>query len=205
MIGSPHVLDRLRYFLGVYCALLVPLGLLFWFVIHPWARWWRRLGPTRTYLIVIPLLIACGAALFRVRIWLLGADLGTNWILIGLAFVFTSAMLSLEPRYWKHLNVATLVGVPELTPSGPQTGALLQEGIYRVVRHPRYVSAGIGMIATLLFVNYLGLYVMMLLAVPVGFVMVAFEERELVDRFGDNYRKYQREVPPFIPRWRHGR
>ena len=70
------MIDRLRYFLGVYCAILVPLGVLFWFVIHPWARWWRRLGPTRTYLIVLPPLVVCAALLFRVRVWLLGSKAG---------------------------------------------------------------------------------------------------------------------------------
>jgi protein-S-isoprenylcysteine O-methyltransferase Ste14 len=196
------VLDHLRYFLGVYCAILAPVGVVFWFVIHPWARWWRRLGPTRTYLIVIPPLVVCGVLLFRVRVWLLGANLGTNWILIGIAIVLTGVTLWLEPQYWKHLNIATLVGVPELAPTAQRTGKLLQEGVYGVVRHPRYVIAGIGMLASVLFVNYLGLYLLMLIVVPAGLVMVAFEERELVGRFGEDYRRYQREVPRFIPRWR---
>jgi protein-S-isoprenylcysteine O-methyltransferase Ste14 len=149
-------------------------------------------------------LVVGGVLLFRVRTRLLGADLGTNWILIGIAIVFASVMLWIDSHYWKHFNMATLLGVPELAPPGEHRGALLHEGIYRVVRHPRYVSSGIGLVATLLFVNYLGLYVMMVLAVPVGLVIVTFEERELVDRFGDDYRKYQREVPQFIPRWRRG-
>src|SRR5258707_7200586 len=134
-----NVIDHLRYYLGVYCVILVPLGLLFWFVIHPWAQWWRRLGPARTYFIVIPGLVVCGVMLFRVRAWLLGANLGTNAILIGIAIVFTGVTLWLEPRYWKHLNIATLVGVPELSPAGQGSGKLLQDGIYGVVRHPRYV------------------------------------------------------------------
>ena len=71
-----------------------------------------------------------------------------------------------------------------------------------MVRHPRYVSAGIGIIANALFINYAGLYVLILVLVPLGYLMVVFEEQELIDRFGEEYRKYQREVPPFIPRWR---
>jgi arylsulfatase A len=196
------VIERLRYFLGVYCVILAPLGVLFWFVIHPWARWWRRIGPARTYFIVIPPLVVCGVLLFRIRVWLLGANLGTNSILIGIAIVLTGVTLCLEPRYWKHLDIATLVGVPELAPTAQRRGKLLQEGVYGVVRHPRYVTAGIGMMASVLFVNYLGLYLLMLIVVPAGLVMVAFEERELVGRFGEDYRKYQREVPRFIPRWR---
>ena len=196
------MIDRLRYFLGVYCAILVPVGVLFWFVIHPWARWWRQLGPTRTYLIVLPPLVVCGALLFRVRVWLLGSNLGTNWILIGIAIFLLVVTLWLEPKYWKQLNMATLVGVPELSLTVQRRGKLLREGVYGVVRHPRYLISGIGMMASVLFVNYLGLYLLMLVAVPAGLVMVVFEERELVGRFGEDYRRYQREVPRFIPRWR---
>jgi protein-S-isoprenylcysteine O-methyltransferase Ste14 len=32
--------------------------------------------------------------------------------------------------------------------------------------------------------------------------MIVFEERELVERFGEEYRKYQRRVPQLIPRLR---
>jgi len=38
--------------------------------------------------------------------------------------------------------------------------------------------------------------------VPLGYLMIVFEEQELIDRFGEEYRKYQQEVPRFIPRWR---
>ena len=40
---------------------------------------------------------------------------------------------------------------------------------------------------------------MMLAAIPIGLVLVRFEERELVGRFGDAYRSYQRDVPRFVP------
>ena len=37
---------------------------------------------------------------------------------------------------------------------------------------------------------------------PAGFVVLMFEERELVNRFGEEYRQYQSEVPQIIPRFR---
>jgi len=84
--------------------------------------------------------------------------------------------------------------------SQQRKGKLLREGVYGVVRHPRYLSAGIGMIANALIVNYLGVYVLLIAVVPPGYLMLVLEERELLGRFGDAYREYQRDVPRLIPR-----
>jgi protein-S-isoprenylcysteine O-methyltransferase Ste14 len=197
------VIDRVRYFLGVANVIVVPLGLLYWLTIHMWARWWRRWGPLWTYAAVLPVLAALGVFIFEVRGPLLGADLGTNWSLIGIALVLSYPIAWLELQYWRQLSISTLVGVPEL--SQRQKGKLLRDGIYGVVRHPRYLSAGIGLMASILLVNYLGLYILVLSVIPLGYLVLVLEERELVDRFGDAYREYQRDVPRLIPRLRRGR
>jgi protein-S-isoprenylcysteine O-methyltransferase Ste14 len=201
-----YVIDSIRYFLAVLNMVVLPSGLLFWFVIHPWARSWRALGPMRTYACVLPVVVAFGALLFRARRPLLGADLGTNGTLIAIAVFLYGVMTWLELQYWRQLNIATLVGIPELSPTTEhRKGRLLQHGIYRVVRHPRYLSAGIGVIANALIINREGMYILILLLFPAGCVMTVLEERELVERFGEEYRKYQREVPLIIPRLRRTR
>jgi protein-S-isoprenylcysteine O-methyltransferase Ste14 len=45
---------------------------------------------------------------------------------------------------------------------------------------------------------------LMLAAGMTGYMLVGllFEERDLVRRFGDDYRSYQRQVPMLIPGWR---
>jgi len=196
------MIDRVRYFFGVGSVIFLPAGLLFWLVIHPWVRWWRRWGPLRTYFVVFPAMTAVGALLFRFREPLLGTNLGTNWGLVAVAAVMYAGVTWLEFQYWRHLSFATLVGIPELSPRGQQQGRLMQEGIYGVVRHPRYLSAGVSVIANALFINYAGLYLVVLLLVPVGYLMIVLEERELIERFGEEYRTYQRGVPRLIPRWR---
>lgn len=196
-----YVIDRVRHLLAVLSLVTLPPGLLFWFVIHPWARWWRRLGPVRTYLIVFPVVIAFGALLFRFRGRLLGADLGMRWGLIIIATVLYGVSTWIAFQHWRHLSIATMIGIPELSPIGQGKGKLLQDGVYRVVRHPRYLSAGLAVIAVALFVDYVGLYVLILLLFPLGYPMLVLEERELVDRFGEEYRQYQREVPRILPRW----
>ena len=180
--------------------MIMPAGLLYFLLIHSWASRWRKLGPARTYLIVLPLVAALATAVYLVRGTLLGRDLGTNWLLIGFAAVLYGIQMWFELQYWKQISIATLAGVTELSRTGNEASKLVREGIYAKVRHPRYASAGLGMMGNVLLINYLGLYLLFLLVIPVGLWMLSLEERELVDRFGDAYRRYQREVPRFVPR-----
>ena len=121
------MIDRLRYYLAILNLIVIPSGVLFWFLIHPWARSWRRLGPIRTYLIVVPVSVAFGALLFRFRGPLLGADLGTHWSLVAVALLLYGVMTWLEFQYRKHLSYRIMVGIPELSPTGHKQERLLQE------------------------------------------------------------------------------
>jgi protein-S-isoprenylcysteine O-methyltransferase Ste14 len=99
------------------------------------------------------------------------------------------------------LSIRTAVGIPEVSRAGSAGGKMLSDGVYAVVRHPRYLSAGIGVIGNALLVNRVGVYAMIAVIFPIGFVMLVFEERELVERYGDEYRRYQHEVPRIVPRF----
>jgi len=68
------------------------------------------------------------------------------------------------------------------------------------MRHPRYVGLQIGTLALSLFVNHLSSYVVVLGLFPLIWVLVVAEDRELRDRFGDEYAKYAAKAPWFIPR-----
>src|SRR3954471_16424952 len=138
------MLDRVRYALGVLTIVVAPPGLVFWFIIHLWARGWRQLGAARTYAIVLPPLIALIALLFRFRNALLGADLGASRLLIAIAIVLYGASTWIEFRCWAQLSIRTAVGIPEVSRAGLAAGKMLSDGVYGVIRHPRYLSAGIG-------------------------------------------------------------
>jgi protein-S-isoprenylcysteine O-methyltransferase Ste14 len=190
-------LDGFRYYLGIVTAIAVPLGISYWLVLHAFARLWRRWGAPRTYLLLLPVLFAAGVLLFRMRGRLLGTDLGTNGALIVIALVLCCPMIWLELQYWRKLKLATLLGIPEV--SKHTSGTLMHDGIYGVVRHPRYLSAGIGLLVNALIANYSGLYLLLAAALAPGYLMLRLEERELVERFGDAYREYQAHVPQLIP------
>jgi len=197
------MMDHVRYWLGLFGFIVYAPGLLFWLVIHPWAHWWRMLGLRRTYFIVFSMLAVVSVLLFQVRRALLGTDLGTSWILIGAGLLFYGIFACLGLTYGRHashLSFAVRMGVSELSCcDGRQT--LLREGIYRVVRHPVYLTAAIAGIPFALVINYAGVYILFASALPVFYLITILEERELIARFGEEYRRYQREVPRLIPRW----
>jgi protein-S-isoprenylcysteine O-methyltransferase Ste14 len=133
------------------------------------------------------------------------ADLGMNWGLIAIGAILYGLSTWIAFQHSKHLSIATMIGIPELSPTAQLKGKLLKEGIYRMVRHPRYLSAGLAVIAVALFVDYMGVYILIFLLFPLGYPMLVFEERELIDRFGEEYRQYQQEVPRILPRWRRAK
>jgi protein-S-isoprenylcysteine O-methyltransferase Ste14 len=51
-----------------------------------------------------------------------------------------------------------------------------------------------------LFTNYLSAYVILAASVPILLAIIHIEERELRDRFGEDYARYCALVPRFWPR-----
>lgn len=79
-------------------------------------------------------------------------------------------------------------------------GEFKKPALYRVVRHPMMLGFLLGFWATPhMTYSHLTLSVGMTLYILVG---IAFEERDLVRRFGASYLEYQRSVPKLIPWFR---
>ena len=74
--------------------------------------------------------------------------------------------------------------------------------MYARLRHPRYAAALLGVCAAAFFSNHLALYLQCPACLGLLYGMTRMEERELVARFGEEYVKYQRWVPRFLPGYR---
>ena len=191
-------MDATRYFFGVILIVGIPPAVLYWLLVHPFVGFWRRLGPRWAIAIVGTICALLCVFLFRWRLSILGADLGTNWFFVGIGVLFygVSAWMSILTK--RQLSVRTFSGMPELAGDGARE-TLLEEGIYAVVRHPRYLSVVVGTFGFAMVVNYVGSYLMVLGTIPTLFLVAFLEERELVDRFGDAYRNYRERVPALFP------
>jgi protein-S-isoprenylcysteine O-methyltransferase Ste14 len=191
-----------RYVVAVLLLVYLPPAMLLWLVIHPFVGFWRRFGPLWTYLILAGPAVAMMAGLYLVRDTLLGPDLGVGLLPAMLAVGCLAAGIAIARKRGKFLTRAILCGVPELRRPGGDRGRLLTKGIYGRIRHPRYIEFLFWIGAYACFANYLGLYVLFGLSVLALYPIVLLEERELRDRFGEEYEAYCERVPRFVPKRR---
>ena len=181
-------------------ATLPPAGI-FWLFIHPFAGFWRRRGPAVTYTVVGAASLSLVGLAWVNRQLLLGTDLGARPLLIASGIGLYIISIRLEVACRKYLNFKVLAGLPEVAPDRLES-RLLDEGIYARVRHPRYLAVVLGVLGWALVSGYTGAIGVSLGMIPLLYLVTIFEERELVERFGDEYRRYRERVPRLIPRLR---
>jgi protein-S-isoprenylcysteine O-methyltransferase Ste14 len=192
-------MDRLRYVFGVIMWVSVPISLGLWVAIHPFARAWRRIGPVGTYAVLAVPFAALGAWLWSTRGPLLGADLGTQPVLIVVGVLAFAGGIAIARRRRRQLTQRILTGIPELS---QEKGTLLTDGIYARTRNPRYLEFLLIVLGYVAVANYTGTWVLWALCFPAIHGVVLLEERELRQRFGAEYDDYCRRVPRYLPRRR---
>lgn len=145
--------------------------------------------------------IFMGVIVINMVLWLwfpipeLAWPVSLNWlfsILIGiiLACIFTPIMI-------KGILDA---GRETLEPS--QT-TKLYGGIYNYIRHPQTLGEMPWFVIIAFFLNSLFLVIWSIIMILfVSPIVMYFEEKDLIERFGDQYRDYQKRTGAFIPKCR---
>lgn len=85
----------------------------------------------------------------------------------------------------------------------PEESKLQNHEIYSILRHPTYhglMLISIGSIFLRFSIYSIIYFLIFLIGINIHIRLV--EERELIQRFGDSYKKYKKEVPAFIVRFR---
>lgn len=142
----------------------------------------------------------------------------------GLYLLFGAARLPLaiaqlnRPAYTPTLNLAiaglllTLCGIAfsiwaRIILDGNWSGAatlkqghaLVRSGPYRITRHPIYTGLLLALLASAIERGLLRSFVAVLLCAIGLWLKIAVEEKLMVHRFGEEYLRYQREVPTIAP------
>lgn len=167
-------------------------------------RWWTRIvlpaAERSTYLVatcaVLALMFVFWRPITTPVVWRVESDAGTLilWTVFGLGWltVLVSTFLIDHFELFGLKQVyANLVG-RDLAEPGFRTPWL-----YRYVRHPLYA----GLLATFWAVPEMtaGRLLFALGFTAYILIGVAYEERDLVERFGDAYRRYRAEVGMLLP------
>lgn len=183
--------------LGWLAAIVLFLQLpipLYWFVVHPLVKFWRR-HPKAAYITgllcswppVTAAIVVYRRELFR-----------PNWpptgaIAAGLALIVFEGWMFW--RVHRDLGTSRLVGRTELSGSGE----IARHGIYARIRHPRYAGSFLAILGACFLAGTRVMWVVAGVWLLLTLTAISLEERELRARFGAAYEEYCRRVPRFFP------
>jgi protein-S-isoprenylcysteine O-methyltransferase Ste14 len=173
----------------------------FWLIIHPHAQKWRERKRQRkgVYNILVPLWMSMWVGLFLITYPWRHMVLYRSpwWWAVALLFIGSGIFLYIRARH--GFSPLQLSGHHELEPDRHQQ-KLVVHGIREHVRHPIYLGHLLEMLGWSIGTGLLVCWMLTTFAVVSGILMIRTEENELIERFGDSYRDYQRRVPVLIPR-----
>jgi protein-S-isoprenylcysteine O-methyltransferase Ste14 len=179
------------------CLYLPVPFIMMWF--HALDRAWKRLG-VWSYILHVPLYISMVAVTavmhdtWRASAWPWHpAVSAVGGLVVAGAFVLLFATHG-------DVDLPTLIAWRQVT--GGRNRELITTGVYAHIRHPRYAVLVLGSLGNFLLTGYELLLAAFCVTTAATIVMAQMEERELVDHFGDAYRRYRERVPAFFPRLR---
>lgn len=129
-------------------------------------------------------------------LWQIGNPIGWTLLTIGYAFGWVLAVLA--TFVINHFELFGLQQVYMNLRNKPEPRpAFTDRFLYRVVRHPLQLGVLIGIwVAPTMSVSHLMLAVVMTIYIFIG---LYFEERNLVQSLGQDYKAYQKRVPKILP------
>lgn len=173
----------------------------FWLVIHPRAEKWRERKRLRqgVYKILVPMWMGMWVVAFAISYpWRDMVVYRWRWSwLIGVCLIAAGIFLYAKARH--GFSPLQLSGHHELEPDQHEQ-RLVVHGIRERVRHPIYLGHLCEMIGWSVGTGMVVCWVLTAFALITGAVMIRMEEHELVERFGESYREYQRTVPAVVPK-----
>jgi protein-S-isoprenylcysteine O-methyltransferase Ste14 len=114
------------------------------------------------------------------------SDIGLGLIVVGVV-IRCAAVLTLRENF--TVDVAIV-----------ENHTLVKTGIFRLIRHPSYLGALLCLLGLgISYVNWLSIIILIIPNCFTIFIRMNEEEKVLVERFGDEYRKYMTDTKRLIP------
>jgi protein-S-isoprenylcysteine O-methyltransferase Ste14 len=190
----PQAAQTLAWLVAIVYA-TIPL---FWLIVHPFASHWRKRRKP------LPLVVLLWCAM-----WIIAGLLTARWRHSALyrhpaAWVAGALLILIAVWIYRRahpsLSSAQVIGRAELAPHRHEQ-RLSTEGIRGRIRHPLYLAHLCVLLGLTIAFGTIALYSLAAFAVVTGIFMVRLEDRELEQRFGDEFLQYKRRVPAILPRF----
>ncbi len=170
---------------------------LFWIPVHGFPAVFRNLG-LFTYVMPVILWLPLAYFIYVHRAFILHFKILLPQVLHGAGLFLLIAGTALQIWTAELLSLWGLIGLPEITKE--VKGRLVTEGAFSVVRHPTYLSHTLMFAGVFLLTGAAAVGIITVLdIVIINAVVIPLEEKELVSRFGEEYRDYKARVPTFFP------
>jgi len=171
---------------------------LFWIPIHGAIKIFKKLG-LFTYVIPLITWLPLAYLIYKNRAFLLQftIDFPTVLNITGIPLLALGTLLHIWAGW--ILGLWGLTGLPEI--SHRVKGKLVTEGPFSFVRHPVYLAHTLLFSGVFLMTEVIATGITTVLDfLLVHLLIIPMEERELLSRFGEEYKRYRDKVPRFFPR-----
>jgi protein-S-isoprenylcysteine O-methyltransferase Ste14 len=187
--------------LAIMTLMFWPVIPLFWIPVHVAVHFFRKPG-LGAYLLPVCTWLPLALLIYRHRDFLLQLNIALPFLysVIGWVLLISGTLLHIWTA--RLLGLWGIIGVPEL--SGSVENHLAAEGPFSIVRHPTYLAHTLMFSGVFLITGVLAVGIIAILdCIVVNSVIIPLEEKELVDRFGEQYASYKKTVPSqFFPWFR---
>jgi len=187
--------------LALMTIIFWPVIPLFWIPVHFATSFFKRLGlfsyiiPVILWSPVAYLIYRNGAFLIQYKI-----DLPLLLNIAGLFLLILGTLLHIWTA--RLLGLAGIIGVPEI--STKIHGKLVTGGPFLVVRHPTYLAHSLIFSGVFLMTGVITVGILTLVdLIIVNLIIITLEEKELLIRFGNEYKSYKERVPSRFFPWFH--
>lgn len=175
-----------------------PVIPLFWIPVHLFPHFFRKLK-LFTYVMPIITWLPIAFLIYQQRDLLLNSRINFPAIIRGAGIIMLIAGTEVHIWTGRLLNLRGLIGLPEVYEK--MQGRFVATGAFSVVRHPTYLAHTIMFTGIFLASGVISIGIITVVdLLVINLIIIPLEEKELLTRFGKDYRDYIKKVPKFIPR-----
>jgi protein-S-isoprenylcysteine O-methyltransferase Ste14 len=187
--------------LAMMMVMMWPVVPMFLIQIHYAVDFWRKLG-LWTYVAIFLEWVPVAFVLYLWREVFLRYEVAVPMPFVVLGVVAVVAGIALHGWTAKLLGIKATISYTELKPETAEKNEMLvTSGPFSVVRHPSYWAHTMILTGVFLITGVVAVGIIALIDLAITyFVTTELEDRELTERFGNQYQEYKKKVPKFFPK-----